>query len=57
MGHGVGVFVCACALWSKSSPQSRDIWAHLFQGDSYYTEARIESTEEGISIIILEHLL
>lgn len=32
-----GVFVCACVLWSKNSPQSRDIWAHLFQDDSYYT--------------------
>lgn len=45
MGHGVEVFVCACTLWDQSCPQSRDIKAHLFQDDSYYTEARIESTE------------
>lgn len=45
MGHRVGVFVCACSLWNKSCPQSRDIRTRLFQDDSYYTEVRIESTE------------
>lgn len=34
VGHGVGVFVCACALWNKICPHSRDIRAHLFQDDS-----------------------
>lgn len=44
----VHVFVCACVcvctLWNEDSPQSRSTWSHIFQGESYNGEGRIQST-------------